>query len=326
MNVMNKTVFSLFLVFALISCISQQEVVIAVPTATTQATKDIAPTIQSTKTSSPTLLPMPTVPVATLNAVATLEAVRVNLVNQYPELEKYGTFCLPTYCYGAEISPNGQQIIITNGNTIELFNSNGERIGKYSFYELYGHLVDFWDGHASGVHWSRDGKYLYVATQFGEGGPQAYFGYKSSLAHINLENGTWKDTGISGVISFSPNEKYIVYSTNKSEIRIRNLESGEENVYFVADYYLYFGNFVWSPDSKKIIFVATPEYWDAEDTRFALYMFDLENKESSNLYESSFPFYSPVNWTETNKITLNNFKEFGEWTLDLSAKPPQITP
>lgn len=321
-----KIVFSLFLAFALVSCTSQQETVIAIPTATTEAIKDVASTIFPTETLSPTSQPLPTIPIATLNAVSTLDAARIDLINQMPELEKYRTFCQLTYCYGAEISPNSQQIIITNGNTIDLFNINGEKIGNYSFYELYGYLIGFGDGYASGVHWSIDGKYLYIATYFGDGGPEPYFGYRSSLARVNLENGTWKDTGISGVISFSPNEKYIAYSANKSEIRIRDLQSGEEKVYFATDYFLYFGNFVWSPDNQKVIFVATPEQWYENDIRFALYKIDLESKTISNLHESSFPFYYPVIWTEANTVILNKFQEIGEWSLNFSTNPPQITP
>jgi len=323
---MKKIVFSLFLVFALVSCTSQQETIIAIPTATTEATKDIAPTNSSPKTPLPTFPLMSTIPVATLSAVATLEAARVKLINQYPQLDNYGTFCQLSYCYGAEISPNGQYIIITNGNTIELFNINGQRVGTYSFYELYGHLIGFGDGYASGIHWSKDGRYLYIATHFGDGGPEPYFGYKSSLARVNLENGTWKDIGISGVISFSPNEKYIVYSANQSEIRIRDLQGGEENTYFATDYYLYFGKFVWSPDNKKIIFTATPEQWYEESSRFALFIIDLESKKISNLHETSFPFYYPVIWAEANTVILNKFEEFGEWSLDLLTTPPQITP
>lgn len=322
---MKKIFFGLFLLFTLISCTSPQETGIAIPTVTTKPTQGVTPIVSPIETLSPTFPPEPTVSIATLDAVATLDTVKINLINQNPELEDYGTFCQLSYCYGAENSPNGQQIIITNGNTIDLFNVSGERIGKYSFYELYGHLVGFGDGYASTIHWTNDGKYLYIATYFGDGGPESYFGYKSSLARVNLKNGTWKDTGVSGVISFSPNEKYMIYSPSKSEIRIRDLKSGEENTHFTTDYYLYFGNFVWSPNYKKIIFVATPEDWDAKDGIFALYMIDLESKTISNLYESSFPFYYPINWIEDSRVTLNKFQAIGEWFLDLSVNSPQIT-
>jgi len=323
---MKKIFFSLFLIFALISCASPQETNVAISTLTTTPTQSAASTISPTKTLSPTVPPESTASIATLDAVATLDAARNKLISQNPELENYGTFCQRSYCYGAEISPNGQQIIITNGNTIDLFNVNGESIGKYSFYDLYGHLVGFGDGSASAIHWTNDGKYLYVATNFGDGGPEPYFGYKSSLARVNLENGTWEDTGISGVISFSPDDKYLVYSSSKNEIKVIDLQSGEQNIYHAADYYLYFGNFVWSPESKKVVFVATPEDWDVKDGKFALYMADFESKTISNLYESTFPFYYPVNWIDTSIVALNKFQEIGEWSLDLSVNPPKISP
>ena len=323
---MKKIILSLFLFFTLISCSSPQGTDLAISTITTRPTQGVTPTVFPIETLSPTFPPEPTVSIATLDAVATLDTARINLINQNPELEDYGTFCQLSYCYGAENSPNGQQIIITNGNTIDLFNVSGERIGKYSFYELCGHLVGFGDGYASTIHWTNDGKYLYIATYFGDGGPEPYFGYKSSLARVNLENGTWKDAGVSGVISFSPNEKYIMYSPSKSEIRIRDLKSSEENTYVTIDYYLYFGNFVWSPDNNKVVFAATPEQWYENSSKFALYMIDIENKTIGILHESLFPFYYPISWAEVNTISLNKFQEIGEWFLDLSVKSPQITP
>lgn len=108
--------------------------------------------------------------------------------------------------------------------------------------------------------------------------PEAYFGYRGPLVRINLENRTWNDTGISGVISFSPNEKYIVYSTNKSETQVRILRNGEESLFFSENYYSYFGDFVWYSDNKKIVFTATPEQWELNDSKFAVYTIDLESK------------------------------------------------
>lgn len=319
---MKKIYLCLLLVFALVACINSNE------TPTTIPTKNITqPAIISlTKTSSPTSSLVPTIPIATLDSVATLDATRIDLIAKIPELEKYGASCYKFDCSGIGFSPNKKIVFITNGNTIEIFTLQGERIGKYSFYDLYGYLINYGDGYLSITHWSEDGKYLYITAQFGDGGPEAYFGYKSSLSRINLENGTWKDTGISGVISFSPDERYIVYSRSKSEIRIRELQSGEESLFFSENYYLYFGEFVWSPDSKKFIFTATPEDWYANDSKFALYVIDLEYKKIINLIEMVFPFYYPIQWSEENKVILNNNSEFGEWILDLSSDPPKILP
>lgn len=287
-------------------------------------------TSSPTKTPTPTVQPTITIPAATLNVIATVEAIRLGLVNQFPELEEYNSFCNPTYCNGVEVSPDGQLISFSNGNVIEILETSGKRVGKYSWYEIYGkyhgYPADYYEGGIKGVHWSKDGQYLYLATAHGDGGPGPYFGYKSSLARINLLNGTWKDTGISGVISFSPNDKFIVYSTNTSEIRVRHLQSGEEKIYLTPEYYQYFGEFAWSPDSKKIIFVATPNDFDDIQSKFALFVIDLESDKTILLYEDLNPFYYPVEWVEDNKISLSKYQEDGKWMLDLSANPPTISP
>lgn len=326
MKTAKRITVNLFLTFALISCMNQQGNDTTIPAVSIDRIQSITPTPHPASTPSPTLPPLPTVPVSTLNAIATLDVVKGELTEQRPELENYKAFCYPSYCYGADISPNGQYIIFTNGNKIELFKINGQQVGEYSFYDYFDYSQDLGDGNTSITHWSKDGNYVYISTFSGDSGYEPYFGYKSSLVRMNLENGTWKDTGISGVISFSPNDRYVAYSTNHSEIRVRDLLNGKEKIYFSADEYLYFGHFVWSSESKKVVFVASPEDWDMPNGKFALYTIDLESNVISNLYETPFPFYYPINWSEPNKVTLNNYREFGEWALDLSVNPPQITP
>ena len=287
-------------------------------------------TSRPTKTPTPTFLPTMTIPAATLNAIATVEAIRTNLVGQFPELEEYIASCNLAYCYGVDVSPDGKWAYFSNGNMMEILEIGGKKLGIYSWYEIYGeshgYPEDYYEGYVGAVHWSKDGRYVYLATAHGDGGPGPYFGYKSALVRVNLQNGTWKDTGISGVLSFSPNDKYIVYSTNTSEIRIRNLQSGEENVYLTPEYYQYFGEFVWSPDSKHVIFVAVPEDFDDLSKKFALFMTDLESDKTVLLYEDQMPFYYPVAWLENDKVSLNQDQRAGTWTLDLSVDPPTINP
>ncbi|MBI5934153.1 MAG: PD40 domain-containing protein [Chloroflexi bacterium] len=328
--------FTLLLAFILVSCVQPQETPVVISTVTNEAmytstptmlpSETPSPTISPSKTPRPTEPPSPTIPPSTLTAVATLQSLMASLINQYPELEKYGYICYPEYCYSIIISPDGQFTALTNVNVIELFRTNGQRIGTYPFYDLYGYQIDYRDGYVSVAHWSKDGKLLYIATSAGgDGGPEPYFGYESSLARVNLKDGTWEDTGISGVFSFSPTDQYIAYSTNESEIRILDLQSHEESIFNTEDYYQFFSKFVWSPDGRRIIFAATPEHWYEEGTTATLYMIDLDNETLSKVYEAVMPFYYPVRWTEANKVILNLEGESGEWTLDLSVSPPQIT-
>lgn len=287
-------------------------------------------TSRPTKTPTPTFPPTMTIPAATLNAAATVEAIRAQMVGQFPELEEYISSCGLASCYGVDVSLDGQWVYFSNGNVMEILEIGGKKLGMYSWYEIYGeshgYPDDYYEGYVGVVHWSKDGRYVYLATAHGDGGPGPYFGYKSALARVNLQNGTWKDTGISGVLSFSPNDGYIVYSTNRSEIRIRHLQSGEEKIHITPEYYQYFGKFVWAPDSKNVMFVATPEDFDDPSNNFALFMIDLESDRIVLLYEDLMPFYYPVAWEEDDKVTLGKDQKAGTWVLDLSVDPPTINP
>jgi WD40 repeat protein len=312
-----------FLVFALISCANPQETPDSIPTVTVAAVSTATTTVTATARPkikpSPTYPPSPTVPAPTLTAVAALDVIKTDLINQYPD-----GICKTSYCF-LYFSPNGQNILATNANTIEVFRVDGQRLGIYSYYDLYGFRIDYKDGCVSAIHWSNDGKYLYITTRLGgDGGPDAH--YKSSLVRVNLQNGTWMDTGISGVMSFSPSGQYIAYSAKESEVRILDLQSGEDTTYFTTNYYQYFLEFIWSPNGRNIVFTGTPEDWYADDAIFALYMIDLDRKTNSKLHESAYPFFYPVSWTENDKITLDRMNDHGEWILDLSTTPPQITP
>jgi Tol biopolymer transport system component len=328
---MNSRVIFVCMGLVLLSACSNEykvkEVPSVGPTFAVTATRSFTPTKTAlpSGTPSPTPRPTNTIPVATLNVVATTDAVRANLVSQFPELEQYNSFCNPRSCGGVEASPNGQWIYFTNSSEMEILDANGKRLGKYSSQEISGR-TGFSEGWLGGGHWSNDGRYLYVTTSFGDGGAGPYFGYKYSLARINLENGTWRDTGISGVISFSPNDKYIVFSPDESQVRLRNLQSGEEHQYFSSDYYQYFGDFVWSPDGSKVVFVSVPEDWDVSQGPYALYMIDLDKNEMIKIYENSLPFYYPVQWSEENKVLLRKDQGVEELILDLSTDPPNIQP
>jgi hypothetical protein len=125
--------------------------------------------------------------------------VRVDLLNKFPELQDYFTFCSPGYCYGVQGSPNGQWIYLTNFWSLHIFNVNGERVGKYSFRDIYRHIADYCLGYIDGAHWSKDGRYLYVTINpCGNGGTESYFQYATAGVRVNLEDGDWSDVGCLG--------------------------------------------------------------------------------------------------------------------------------
>jgi len=317
----------------LTACNSEQTSTIA-PISITSATNTVTAFFPiSTLTSIPTETPFPTIqatetiPVATLNAVATLDTIKTDLKNRFPELQDYPVSCSSFACYDIQTSPNKELVYITNNNTINLFRNDGIKIGSYSFYDLYGYRINYRSGYVFPLHWAEDGRVLYVtANTGGDGGPEPYLNYESTLVRIHLETGTWDDLGISGSFEISPDEQFVIYSNKENEIRIRDISSGQEIIYPHLDDYFYFGKYVWSPDSKKIIFIGTSESWETDESKFALILVAIENQTISLVSETGFPFYFPIYWASSNKITLNKFNEWGEWTLDLSTKPPTIIP
>ncbi len=265
-----------------------------------------------------TIAPLPSL---TSSAVSTQDAIRIDLINKHPGLEQYNTFCTVTYCSGLDVSPDGKWIYLTNFNTIEVFQVDGEKLGKYSFYDIYGYSIDYYEGYLNGVDWTQDGKYLYLTTHVGgDGGPEAYLEYQSALIRLSLADGTWKDMKISGSFKISPNDELIIFSNDRSAVRIRDGSSGQEEIYPTPDDFHYFGKYVWSHDNKKVIFVGTSESWEGQDSKFALFMIDLERDKTILLYEDVMPFYYPVEWVEGNEVTLNKYQKDGTWTLDLSRK------
>jgi hypothetical protein len=118
----------------------------------------------------------------------------------------------------------------------------------------------------------------------------------------------------------------MIYSNNKSQIQVRNISTGQVQTYSLSNYYLQFGDYVWPPHESKVIFVGAPEEWYDKDSRFALFMVDVENQKLLQLYESSLPFYFPVSWGESDKVIVSKFNKTSNWTLDLSTTSPVITP
>src|SRR5690606_10910835 len=90
--------FSFSYLFLLVACINSEETPIPIPTGNiTQPA-----IISLTKTSTPTtiLSPLLSISIATLNSVATLDAIRIDLINKIPELETYKASCYKFDCSG----------------------------------------------------------------------------------------------------------------------------------------------------------------------------------------------------------------------------------
>lgn len=332
---MKRKSFGFLLLVVLLSACTNQQVTafpiqIAMPTETiffiTPPIASQTPTPVSTFFPTQTPLPELTVPEATVNALATLDAIRVDLENKLPELREYHTFCNYSYCYGFDVSPNGQWVSFSNGNRIKLIRRADLEQREYSYYEIYGYQIDYRDGYIGTAHWTDDGQYLYLSADTGgDGGPEPYFNYVCALARVDLNSGKWDDTGVSGAIKFSPDEEYLVYSYGK-EVRVRNLESDLQKIYPLPAEYPVAGKFVWSMDNERVIFIATSTDWYTPNSKFAFFIINIPDNTIQQILETGFPFYYPVDWAISEEVVLEKINEIGKWSLDLSTYPPTIIP
>jgi hypothetical protein len=192
-----------------------------------------------------------------LAEVATIEAI----ITEKPELgEFYSRFCIINgySCYASSsvgLSPNKEWAIFfvaSESGGLSIVNVNTQKQWNIYYHEIKGYGCDCT---VQVEHWSQDGHYLYVSPQMGgDGGMFWFWRDYIQLIRINLDNGTWVDTNMGASHSFSPNDKYIAYRRGQNVV-VHDFQTGNEQTFSVPAEYVAFGRFVWSPDSKNIMFV-----------------------------------------------------------------------
>lgn len=296
----------IFLLIILMGCNT-----IPTPTATVISLPTLTRTPFPTEINTPTIEPTITIPPGTLIAVSTMDA----LVTAKPELGKYYSHdCMlySFYCNGPKfgLSPNGQWAVyfstnktgglsIVNVSTKVQWDIYFNDITGFSGPDLYVYIA----------HWSKDGRYLYVTpSQVGEGGFADFWRDWEKLIRINLDNGTWVDTKMGSAFSFSPNERFIAYRLGQ-ELAVFEFQSGELRSFSVPVEYKSFGSFVWSPDSKKIMFIGSINDLNEEDppNGFTLFLLNVEDMTAKTVLEKDKRYLYPVEWRTNNIVLLESF-------------------
>ncbi|MBN2500979.1 MAG: hypothetical protein JXB38_09405 [Anaerolineales bacterium] len=288
--------------------------------------EDVAIAVRTnTPTRGPTRTPYPTatIPQQTLAARATLGA----LIAQNPDLEQLNwAGCSTGNCY----MPEGLWaafLIRTEDwvHGIKIISTDGTKQWEVYFTDLSDQPCPCAESYVGIKHWSHDGKYVYIyPINAGSGGDILLWRDLSTLFRFDLETGQWRDTHISQAASFSPNDRYIVYRS-ESNVYVYEFKTGQERVFPVSSEFVDFGRFEWSPDSSKIIFVATREWVEYPvQTGFTGYIIDLTDDSVSVIFKDDLRFLYPYYWKEQNQIILENIYDGYRFQLDL--KTNEITP
>lgn len=299
----------------------------ATTTRTPAQTETHTPWPSATPTATATPFLSPTIQQETLSALATLDA----LVAARPELGEYYSWeCMLYPCYMTRLglSPKGEWAVffsVKESGGLKIASVDGLKVWEVYFSELTGMDCSMCDAFVDVEHWSLDGRYLYISPNMaGDGGNYWFWRQSQKLFRLNLENGTWIDTEKGAAYSFSPNDRYIVYSDDNG-VHIYEFRSGNEQVFSLPPEISLFGNYTWSPNSKRIVFVAST--FEGDKNHFTNYLIDLE-KNSLELILDSEKLLYPRTWDGTGHILMGDYEDGPsgkvKYLLDMSTQ--EVTP
>ena len=297
----------------------------------TMAAPNLTDTPKVVSVNSPTTS---TVPPATLSVVSTIEAI----VTEKPELGRFyerscvisGLCCCVS---NLGLSPNGKWAVFFNtidGSAgLSIVNVDTNKQWDISYYEITGTYGG--DVTVAIEHWSHDGQYLYVSPQMaGSGGLFWFWRDYIQLFRITLEGGTWVDTNMGSAFSFSPDDRFIVYRREQNVV-IHDLQTGQEQTFAVPSEYRAFGRFVWSQDSKQLIFIGSSveelqsDELSDQANGFTLFLLQTANRETQVKIEKDDRYLYPIEWQAPSVVLLESLYQVGsDGTLHPNSEKYQI--
>lgn len=264
--------------------------------------------------------PTPTFPPTAAVRVATLDAI----IAEKPELKDH--YSSDRYCMAIDNCTHNQDLgLSSNEEWAVFFNSERGTGGlciagvenKKQWCIYYADFEDITgcDCYMDIVHWSQDGRYLYIMPRMAADGGSAWFWEGSShLIRMDLENGTWVDTGMGTAHSFSPGDRYIAFRRG-NELVVHEFLTGEERIFVVPEEYTEFGQLVWSPDTSQIMFVASTVEelldYERDPAGLSLFLLDVTSMQAHMILEKDERFLFPLEWQDGDAVFFGSLLELG---------------
>lgn len=272
------------------------------PTRTPRPTLTSKPTVTETRI-------RPTIPVATLNARATLEPLEALCDEFDTDSDR-----------SSAMSPNGEWFAIRCGykrnQKLIVQNLEGTK-WVLDFATLLRPKIEGMTGTFEPLAWSSDGKFLYLSKVLGYsgGGSQCFprFG-DYGLYRLHLQSGTLvtlvfsrDDEFPSDKIVFSPTNDF--YAVAHDGISITNLVSGEVTNIHVSGVI----EMTWSPDGKFLVFsIASCGEEFVEESFYlvessSLFVWDSSTNQSRILFSSDM-LLRPESWVDSSTLEFQGEK------------------
>ena len=187
---------------------------------------------------------------------------------------------------------------------------NGSKSWVVPFYELFAAKIkdsSFLKGiKDSGqmvvAHWSGDGKYVYFYPFVCCIDGPVIFNGVPDLYQLALDTGKlMKVIPSGGRVGFSPDDHYLAYRTLPATLHLLNLQTNEDKAFILDSNYVNLGVFSWSPDSRKLVFVAALQDWDknafeptpVSQNGFSLILLDLKTMMITTLIDNDMRMLVP---------------------------------
>jgi hypothetical protein len=190
---------------------------------------------------------------------------------------------------------------------------------------------------------SKDGQYLYLfpSYQLKNGfidgwSPDMIFEYTTGFYRLNLETGDFEailnPNSISGLefsYTLSPDERYLAFANelDKNAFYIRDMRTGLDKRFELNSKIENVGDFVWTPDSKRVVFAAALNGWYDKKAGTSLYIFDTQTSSINVLLYNdreqrvpSLEWDIKSYWLRENILYLISAQDgYTDWSLDIRS-------
>lgn len=319
-----KKIAGLFIVLLfLFSACGTPVVTVTAPTAATENTPTFITTAPFTFTPqsqpSPTSTPKP----AFLPDQLTLTATQQTLQ------DRLGKYCRHGSASRVQLSPNGRWVEVNcELDVIKIVSIDESKVWDVSSKEL---IDPYTDHFVYLSHWSNDGTYVYVFVDPHTDGYWEPFHQGIVLYRLTLEIGQisevlplGKSDWIFYSFSFSPNDRRLAYIvTDKSPVIliIRDMQTGDEQLFEFDPKYNTGGGFIWSPDSQKLVFSVTQfDTSVSEGVATSIVLWDRDKSEPTILIKDHKEILVPFEWIDETRLVLQvSYESDKRFELDLKS-------